>query len=57
MEVGGLQRAAMETTAAELAKLLYWLMVVGYSIHCTEVRYDNGTYARHASKTGRVTSW
>ncbi len=38
--VGGLQRAATETTAAELAKLLYWLMVVGYSIRNIEVRYD-----------------
>jgi hypothetical protein len=38
--VGGLQRAAMETTAAELAKLLYWLMVVAYSIRSIEVRYD-----------------
>jgi hypothetical protein len=38
--VGGLQRAAMETTAAELAKLLYWLMVVPYSIRSIEVRYD-----------------
>ncbi len=38
--LGGLQRAATETTAAELAKLLYWLMVVGYSIRNIEVRYD-----------------
>lgn len=29
-----------ETSAAELAKLLYWLMVVGYSIRNIEVRYD-----------------
>jgi hypothetical protein len=35
-----LKRAATETTAAELAKLLYWLMVVGYSIRNIEVRYD-----------------
>ncbi len=38
--VGGLQRAAMETTAAELAKLLYQLMVVTYSIRSIEVGYD-----------------
>jgi hypothetical protein len=30
----------MEITAAELPKLLYWLMVVGYSIRSIEVRYD-----------------
>ncbi|KAG6549309.1 hypothetical protein Mapa_009295 [Marchantia paleacea] len=35
-----LKRAATETSAAELAKLLYWLMVVGYSIRNIEVRYD-----------------
>ncbi|KDP36812.1 hypothetical protein JCGZ_08103 [Jatropha curcas] len=29
-----------ETSAAELAKLLYWLMVVGYSIRYIEVRFD-----------------
>ncbi|KAJ8772730.1 hypothetical protein K2173_027907 [Erythroxylum novogranatense] len=29
-----------ETTAPELAKLLYWLMVVGYSIRNIEVRFD-----------------
>jgi hypothetical protein len=35
-----LQRAATQTTAAELARILYWLMVVGYSIRNIEVRYD-----------------
>lgn len=29
-----------ETTAPELVKLLYWLMVVGYSIRNIEVRFD-----------------
>ncbi|XP_010530335.1 PREDICTED: uncharacterized protein LOC104806922 [Tarenaya hassleriana] len=29
-----------ETSATELAKLLYWLMVVGYSIRNIEVRFD-----------------
>ncbi|KAK7311012.1 hypothetical protein RJT34_08859 [Clitoria ternatea] len=29
-----------ETSASELAKLLYWLMVVGYSIRNIEVRFD-----------------
>ncbi|XP_010418386.1 PREDICTED: uncharacterized protein LOC104703983 isoform X3 [Camelina sativa] len=29
-----------ETSAADLAKLLYWLMVVGYSIRNIEVRFD-----------------
>ncbi|XP_022153182.1 uncharacterized protein LOC111020737 [Momordica charantia] len=29
-----------ETTAPELAKLLYWLMVVGYGIRNIEVRFD-----------------
>ncbi|KAK7283787.1 hypothetical protein RIF29_13533 [Crotalaria pallida] len=29
-----------ETSAPELAKLLYWLMVVGYSIRNLEVRYE-----------------
>ncbi|XVE69626.1 hypothetical protein DITRI_Ditri10aG0005200 [Diplodiscus trichospermus] len=29
-----------ETSAPELAKLLYWLMVVGYSVRNIEVRFD-----------------
>lgn len=29
-----------ETSATDLAKLLYWLMVVGYSIRNIEVRFD-----------------
>lgn len=33
-------KSATETTAPELAKLLYWLMVVGYSIRNIEVRFD-----------------
>lgn len=35
-----LKRAVTQTTAADMAKLLYWLMVVGYSIRNIEVRYD-----------------
>lgn len=35
-----LKRSATQTTAAELARILYWLMVVGYSIRNIEVRYD-----------------
>lgn len=35
-----LQTSVTETTAPELAKLLYWLMVVGYSIRNIEVRFD-----------------
>ncbi|KAJ0234691.1 hypothetical protein HA466_0271630 [Hirschfeldia incana] len=41
-----------ETSAADLAKLLYWLMVVGYSIRNIEVRFDMervlGTHAKLA---------
>ncbi|TKY75315.1 hypothetical protein E2542_SST04082 [Spatholobus suberectus] len=35
-----MKTSVSETSAAELAKLLYWLMVVGYSIRNIEVRYD-----------------
>ena len=35
-----LQTKVTETTAPELVKLLYWLMVVGYSIRNIEVRFD-----------------
>ena len=35
-----LQNSMTETSAAELAKLLYWLMVVGYGIRNIEVRHD-----------------
>lgn len=34
------QTNVTETSATELAKLLYWLMVVGYSIRNIEVRFD-----------------
>lgn len=34
------QTSVTETSAAELGKLLYWLMVVGYSIRNIEVRFD-----------------
>nr|VDD24706.1 unnamed protein product [Brassica oleracea] len=41
-----------ETSATDLAKLLYWLMVVGYSIRNIEVRFDMervlGTNAKFA---------
>eukprot|EP01018_Ginkgo_biloba_P019036 Gb_39508 [translate_table: standard] len=39
-DVAQLKRAPTETTAPELARLLYWLMVVGYSIRNIEVRFD-----------------
>lgn len=35
-----LQTSVTETSAPELAKLLYWLMVVGYSLRNIEVRFD-----------------
>lgn len=35
-----LQTSLTETSAPELAKLLYWLMVVGYSVRNIEVRFD-----------------
>lgn len=34
------QATASVTDAPELAKMLYWLMVVGYSIRNIEVRFD-----------------
>jgi hypothetical protein len=37
---GQMKTSVTETSAAELAKLLYWLMVVGYSIRNIEVRFD-----------------
>ncbi|KAM1133024.1 hypothetical protein ACFX15_041600 [Malus domestica] len=37
---GQMKTSMTETTAPELAKLLYWLMVVGYSIRNIEVRFD-----------------
>ncbi|KAJ7957961.1 DUF760 domain-containing protein [Quillaja saponaria] len=37
---GQMKTSVTETSAPELAKLLYWLMVVGYSIRNIEVRYD-----------------
>lgn len=35
-----MKTVATETSAPELAKLLYWLMVVGYGIRNIEVRFD-----------------
>lgn len=35
-----LKRTPTEATAPELARLLYWLMVVGYSVRNIEVRFD-----------------
>ncbi|KAL8088413.1 uncharacterized protein LOC141697769 [Apium graveolens] len=35
-----MKTSVTETTAPELAKLLYWLMVVGYGIRNIEVRFD-----------------
>ncbi|OMP03034.1 hypothetical protein CCACVL1_02612 [Corchorus capsularis] len=40
LEPQNLQASVTETSASELAKLLYWLMVVGYSIRNIEVRFD-----------------
>ncbi|XP_021810241.1 uncharacterized protein LOC110753613 [Prunus avium] len=37
---GQMKTSVTETGAPELAKLLYWLMVVGYSIRNIEVRFD-----------------
>lgn len=35
-----MKTSVTETSATELAKLLYWIMVVGYSIRNIEVRFD-----------------
>jgi hypothetical protein len=35
-----IQSSVTTTTAPEFAKLLYWLMVVGYSLRNIEVRFD-----------------
>ncbi|XP_041017793.1 uncharacterized protein LOC121260005 isoform X2 [Juglans microcarpa x Juglans regia] len=35
-----MKTSVTETSAPELAKLIYWLMVVGYSIRNIEVRFD-----------------
>ncbi|GMY28112.1 DUF760 domain-containing [Fagus crenata] len=35
-----MKTSVTETSAPELAKLLYWLMVVGYSLRNIEVRFD-----------------
>lgn len=37
---GQMKTNVTETSAAELGKLLYWLMVVGYSLRNIEVRFD-----------------
>ncbi|RVW50875.1 hypothetical protein CK203_071282 [Vitis vinifera] len=37
---GQMKTSVTETSAPELAKLLYWLMMVGYSIRNIEVRFD-----------------
>ncbi|XP_043709513.1 uncharacterized protein LOC122658564 [Telopea speciosissima] len=37
---GQMKTTATEASAPELARLLYWLMVVGYSIRNIEVRFD-----------------
>lgn len=37
---GQMKTSVTETSAAELGKLLYWLMVVGYSLRNIEVRFD-----------------
>ncbi|OMP11130.1 hypothetical protein COLO4_04004 [Corchorus olitorius] len=40
LEPQNLKKSAIETSVSELAKLLYCLMVVGYSIRNIEVRFD-----------------
>lgn len=39
-ESNQMKKSVTETSAPELAKLLYWLMVVGYSLRNIEVRLD-----------------
>lgn len=39
-DAGALRSSASDVTAAELAKLLFWLMCVGYSLRSLEVRLD-----------------
>ncbi|KAK9270188.1 hypothetical protein L1049_025764 [Liquidambar formosana] len=53
---GQMKTSVTETSAPELAKLLYWLMVVGYSIRNIEVRFDMERVLRHSSQARRVTS-
>jgi len=36
----GLQTTMSETSAKQLANLLFWLMIVGYSMRNIEVRFD-----------------
>ncbi|CAL9131134.1 unnamed protein product [Musa acuminata var. zebrina] len=40
LEPQNLKTSVTETSAPELANLLFWLMVVGYSIHNIEVFFD-----------------
>ncbi len=40
MEGEGLALARGNMAAPELARLLYWLLVVGYSLRTIEVRFD-----------------
>ena len=35
-----MQTAVSETSSAQLANLLFWLMIVGYSMRNIEVRFD-----------------
>ncbi|KAH9305246.1 hypothetical protein KI387_009650, partial [Taxus chinensis] len=51
-----LKRTPTETTALELARLLYWLMVVGYSIRNIEVRFDMERVLEMASKLPELPS-
>lgn len=39
-EVVALQTTVSETSASQLANLLFWLMMVGYSMRNIEVRFD-----------------
>ena len=39
-DAGELRASSSSTTHAELGRLLYWLMVVGYSLRTIEARFD-----------------
>lgn len=49
-----MKTSVTETSAPELAKLLYWLMVVGYSIRNIEVRLDMERVLGTASKLAEL---
>ncbi|KAL2895526.1 putative phenylalanine aminotransferase [Bienertia sinuspersici] len=49
-----LKTSVSETSATELGKLLYWLMVVGYAIRNIEVRFDMERVLGTPAKTGEL---